>query len=69
MAPLFIGNIACVRRINFASFYDFSIGFWNCSDFVVFFIFRFIAQVDVQREITRDRIQKSKMLKVGIISH
>jgi hypothetical protein len=23
--------------IDFASFYDFSIGFWNCSDSVVFF--------------------------------
>jgi len=27
----------CVRGIDFASFYDFSIGFWNCSDSVVFF--------------------------------
>ena len=25
--------------IDFASFYDFSIGFWNCSDRVVFFFF------------------------------
>ena len=27
----------CVRGINFASFYDFDILFWNCSDSVVFF--------------------------------
>jgi len=26
----------CVRVIDFASFYDFSITFWNCSDSVVF---------------------------------
>jgi hypothetical protein len=32
----------CVRGINVASFYDFSIGFWKCSDSVVFFAFRFI---------------------------
>ena len=33
----------CVRDIEFASFYDFSIGFWNCSDSVIgFCVFRFI---------------------------
>jgi hypothetical protein len=34
----------CVRStcIDFASFYDFSIGFWNCSDGVVIFVFHFI---------------------------
>jgi len=26
----------CVRGIDFASFYDFAIGLWNCSDSVVF---------------------------------
>ena len=37
----------CVRDIDFASFYDFSIGsdsvvLWNCSDSVVFFTFIFV---------------------------
>jgi hypothetical protein len=32
----------CVKSIDFAPFYDFSIVFWNCSDSVVFFIFHFI---------------------------
>ena len=27
----------CVRGISFAPFYNLSIGFWNCSDIVVFF--------------------------------
>ena len=31
----------CVRVIDFASFCDFSIGFWNCSDNVVFLGFSF----------------------------
>ena len=31
--------IICVRIIDFASFFDFSIVFWNCSDTVVFFVF------------------------------
>jgi len=34
----------CVGGIDFASFYDFCIGIWNCSDNVVFFVFHFIAQ-------------------------
>jgi len=29
----------CVTDIDFASFYDFSIGFWNCSDGVNIFHF------------------------------
>ena len=29
----------CVSDIGFASFYDFSIGCWKCSDSVVFFVF------------------------------
>ena len=28
----------CVMGINFVSFYDFSIGCWNCSDSVVFLL-------------------------------
>ena len=31
--------IICVRILDFASFFDFSIVFWNCSDSVVFFVF------------------------------
>jgi len=30
--------------IGVASFYILSVGFWNCSDSVIFFIFRIIAQ-------------------------
>ena len=26
----------CARGISFASYYDFSIGYWNCSDSVAF---------------------------------
>jgi len=33
----------CVRCINFASFYDFSVEFWNCSDSVVYFVFHCIS--------------------------
>ena len=29
----------CVRSINFTSFYNFLIGFWNCSDSVKFLVF------------------------------
>ena len=31
--------IICVRILDFASFFDFSIVFWNCSNTVVFFVF------------------------------
>jgi hypothetical protein len=31
----------CVKGIDFASFYNFSIGYWNYSDSVVFFNFSF----------------------------
>ena len=31
----------CVRGIDFASWYDFSSGFWNSSDSVVYFVFHF----------------------------
>ena len=31
----------CVRGIGFASLYNFSLGFLNCSDSVVLFIFHF----------------------------
>ena len=33
-----------VRNINFASFYDFDIWFWNCSDSMVFFGFHIFAK-------------------------
>jgi hypothetical protein len=29
----------CVRGIHFSSIYDFSIGFWKCSESVVYFVF------------------------------
>ena len=32
----------CVSGIDFASFNDFSIRFWNCSDSVALFVFHFI---------------------------
>jgi hypothetical protein len=32
----------CVRIIDCVSFCDFSIGFWNCSNSVVYFVFHFI---------------------------
>ena len=35
----------CVRCIKFASFYDYSIIFRNCSDSVVFLIFPFISKI------------------------
>ena len=28
----------CVRGVDVGSFYDFSVGFYNCSDNVVFFV-------------------------------
>ena len=33
-----ISNL-CVRGVDFAPFYDFSMGFWKCSDSAVFFYF------------------------------
>jgi hypothetical protein len=39
------GTRSCVGGIDFASFYDFYICFWNCFDSVVFFIFHFIKLV------------------------
>jgi hypothetical protein len=32
----------CAMGIDFVSSYDFSIGFWNCSDSVAFFIFHIL---------------------------
>ena len=29
----------CISGIDFSSFYDFDIWFWNCSDSVIFFVF------------------------------
>jgi hypothetical protein len=34
-----------VRGIDFASFYDFAIGFWNFSDGEIFLFFHFIVEV------------------------
>jgi hypothetical protein len=33
------GVYLCIRVIDFTSFYNFSIGFWNCFDSVVFVVF------------------------------
>jgi hypothetical protein len=41
----------CVRGIDFASFYDFDIWFWNRADNVVFFVFHFINQPILQIDI------------------
>jgi hypothetical protein len=32
----------CVKGIGVVCFYDFSIGFLNCSDIVVYFVFHYI---------------------------
>ena len=40
----------CVRGITFASFYDFAIGFWNCSVSVVFFVFHFITKLKCSKK-------------------
>ena len=43
----------CVRGINFASFYEFSIGFWNYSDLeYVFFYFSFYLSSDILKQCT-----------------
>jgi len=43
------GILLCVRGIYFASFYDFSIRFWNCSDGMVLFGFPFYYMVNIQQ--------------------
>ena len=35
----------CVRGIDFPSFYDFDIGFWNLSDIMLCFICHFIRKI------------------------
>ena len=37
----------CPRDIDFVSFYDFSIEFWNCSDSVVFLVFVFFTLINL----------------------
>ena len=34
----------CAMGINFSSFYDFNIWFWNCSDSVVFLVFHVVIE-------------------------
>jgi len=41
----------CVRGIDFVSFYGFCIGFWDCSDSVVFLVFHFNSEITEQIEI------------------
>jgi len=40
-ANIVIGKNCITMYTDFASFYDFSIEFWNCSDSVVYFVFHF----------------------------
>ena len=35
----------CIMGIDVASFLDCSIGFWNCSDSVVFLVFHFVCMI------------------------
>ena len=35
----------CLRGIDFATFYNFSIEIWNCSNSMVFSVFHFIASL------------------------
>ena len=44
----------CVRRVDFTSFYDFDIWFWNCSVGVTFFTFYFITSLKVTPAIKRE---------------
>jgi hypothetical protein len=38
----------CARVIDFTCFYDFSVGFWNCQNSVVFVSFYFISDAGLQ---------------------
>ena len=38
----------CARVIEFTCFYDFSVGFWNCQNSVVFVSFYFISHAGLQ---------------------
>ena len=38
----------CTRVIDFTRFYDFSVGFWNCQNSVVFVCFYFINDAGLQ---------------------
>jgi hypothetical protein len=40
--PNYKSQLSCVGGIYFASFYDFPIEFWKCSDSVVFLVLHFI---------------------------
>ena len=54
----------CVRAIDFASFYDLSIGFWYCSDNVIFYLFLiFITMVAIT-----DNIAKTLMSRILVDS-
>ena len=43
------GQDLCVRGIDFASFNDFSIGYWKCSDSVIFLVFTFNHEFEEKR--------------------
>jgi len=48
----------CVGGIDFASSYEFSIRFWNCSDSVVFFAFPIITRtIDLYNKTNTEQIE------------
>jgi hypothetical protein len=50
------------RAVNFVSFYDFSLGFWNSSDGVVMF-FSFSVLLDMLKDgLERFKVQRSCIL-------
>jgi len=57
----------CVVGYQFGT-YDFSIGFWNCSDHVVFFVFHFIAKIPTKKHSDENYVRrKHKLLVVTCI--
>ena len=49
----------CINGINFVSFYDFDILFWNCSDSVIYFVFHFIDKYMSLRIVKPSSVYKS----------
>lgn len=48
----------CVRGIDVASFYDFDIGFWSCTDSMVLFAFDFIVVILVNHAMMKPIISR-----------
>jgi hypothetical protein len=53
-------NYLCVRCIHFASFYYFTIGFWNCSDSIIFFFSFYLVTIFISNHIHWGRLHWSK---------